>query len=635
MPEHLLGPVLAMRAHGADHVAQPVHGGGGAVAGVRGGKARHLLVDERAGQQLLARHRRGRRRRVIRHRSVSGGGLPLLALLVPPPDLLAVRGEQEPADAAQAQVVGVPEGAAQELRGGAGLERRAVGGEAELEDRQEIRDHGDLPQRLGTAGDPHGQAGAGETVGDIGDGRTGAAHHGHVVVLDPLAVVQVPQGRADQARLVQGVPCAQGDDPARELRAGPTGAGRGAGEREPSPQRVDRPGERRLAGVGAVEGDLQRHARQQVPQPGGGVGERAAEGVHRGIGAAGREHPRTARGERRDELDAGGGEVLRVVDHDGAEGRGDGRVAQERRGAAHQGAGVEAGARIERGGGLEVQHPEVVAQQRGRVAPGGPVVLAAQRLERRGAQPQLPGTGDEVAQLGAEAGERAGPRVDLEVPASALGDQLREQGVLLRARDEGRLAESAAQRLGAGDGVGEGGRGHGARRAASVHGEGVAQPPGGEAARGEQQRLLSRGVGGGEGEGGAAAAGTAVDEDVLACAEGREGATLALVEPLPVQQGGQRGEVGSEQADALPRDRAGASHGPIAPHGDDVRGGPARTAAAVQWSGSPPVPIVRSGGRSHVLTRHLPDAPRATTLPAAPARDRGVHREGVPGHVDG
>ena len=406
-------------------------------------------------------------------------------------------------------------------------------------------------------------------------------------------MVEVAQGGADQARLVQRVRGAQRHESSRSLGAGPTGRGRGAREREPAPQRVDHGDERLLAAVRAVEGDLERRAGQGLAQPGGGIGQGAAEGVHRRVGAAGHQHLRPGRGERDDEVDAGDGEVVRVVDHHGAEGGGEGRVRQEHGGAAHQRAGVEAGAGVERGGGLEVEHPEVVAQQRGGVAPGGAAVLAAELLERGGAEAELPGAGDQVAQLGAEAGQGACAGVDVQVPGGALGDQLGEQGILLGAGDQGRLAQPSAQRVGAGDRMGEGGRGHGAGGALSVDGERVAQAPGGEAARRQQQGVLPGGVGRGEREGGAPAAGPAVDDHVVTGGDGVQGAALARVQLRGGQQRGKRLEIGSEQADALPRDGAGASHGTIGPHGPDVRDAPHRPPTAVQCAGSPDVPNVR------------------------------------------
>ena len=65
-------------------------------------------------------------------------------------------------------------------------------------------------------------------------------------------------------------------------------------------------------------------------------------------------------GERADEGDAGGSEVLGVVDHDGVEGRG---RARDRRAGPRRGApvpGVEAGPGIQGRGGFEIEHPEVV-----------------------------------------------------------------------------------------------------------------------------------------------------------------------------------------------------------------------------------------------------------------------------------
>src|SRR5690606_409650 len=142
VPEHLLGAVLAVLPDGADHVAQAVHGGGGAVAGVRGGKAGHLVLDQGAGEQLLARDRRGggifravlravlgRRGRLgvaLLRRSRSRRTLPCRARV-----LRAMGGPPQATGGAQAQVVGVAGGAAQQRGGGAGLERGAGGGEAE------------------------------------------------------------------------------------------------------------------------------------------------------------------------------------------------------------------------------------------------------------------------------------------------------------------------------------------------------------------------------------------------------------------------------------------------------------------------------------------------------------------------
>lgn len=298
----------------------------------------------------------------------------------------------------------------------------------------------------------------------------------------------------------------------------------------------------------------------------GGVRERAAEGVDRGVGAGAHQHPGAGGRERGHQVDPGRGEVLRVIDHDGAEGRRGRGIRQEAHGAAHESTGVQAGPGVQGGGGLEVQHAEVVAQDRRGVRPGRPAAFVPELLEIGRGEPQLGGAGDEVAQLGAEARQRAGAGVDLEVPGLALRDQLGQQGVLLGAGDQGRLAQAAAQRVGAHQRVAEGRRGHRPRLARAVHGERVAQPAGGGAAGRQQQRALPGPLGRGEGEGGAAAAGPAVDEHVAAGEEPVQGAPLGGIEILGREQGGQRLEVGSEQADALPRDVARRSHAPIPPH---------------------------------------------------------------------
>lgn len=106
--------------------------------------------------------------------------------------------------------------------------------------------------------------------------------------------------------------------------------------------------------------DAPDRARQRLTQAVGGIGQGTAEGVHGGIGAAAHEHPCSGGGERDDQVDAGGGEVLGVVDHDGTEGRGRRGVGEQIRGAAHQGPGVQAWPGIQGGGGFEVEHPEVV-----------------------------------------------------------------------------------------------------------------------------------------------------------------------------------------------------------------------------------------------------------------------------------
>src|SRR5690606_38928577 len=208
VPEHLLGILLAVLAHGTDHAAHAVDRGGGAVVGIRGGQARHIVLDEGAGEELLAGD-------AVLLVAVLGGGL--LAATGPLAAAGAMGGEQEPADAAQTQGVCVTEGTSQELCGGAGVQGSPLRGEADLEDPQEVRDRGHLAQRLRPTGRAHGQACAGQQVRDVLCGGAGAADHGHVVVLDPLAVVEVAQGGADQSRLVQRVRGAQDHEACRCL----------------------------------------------------------------------------------------------------------------------------------------------------------------------------------------------------------------------------------------------------------------------------------------------------------------------------------------------------------------------------------------------------------------------------------
>src|SRR5699024_906895 len=120
----------------------------------------------------------------------------------------------------------------------------------------------------------------------------------------------------------------------------------------------------------------------------------------------------------------------------------------------------------------------------------------------------------------------------------------------------------------------------------AVDGEGVPQTARGGAAGSQQQRPLPGGLGRGQRERGASAAGAAVDQHVTAGEETVHRLPLGAVALLRRVQGGQRPEVGRELAAALARGRARPSLAPIPPHGADGRAPPPHAPAAVEWAGS-------------------------------------------------